>query len=188
VEAKNLKTHSGSDPEKKLKGPAKNQQFFEVFEIPRTVIKINGFSNTQHGPFFGKSKNHPKTRFGAGIWFSNIRLFPVFLLLQNQRTMMPVPSKPQKTDGFHLRTDKDPEVTSLSHIYRTVVMRPKIRLITSGSVPVSATRVLKNSRTAFLVICTIISFFLHDRFNPDWFSFSYPCQVCGRCGLCATRR
>jgi hypothetical protein len=52
--------------------------------------------------------------------------------------MMPVPSKPQKTDGFHLRTDKDPAVTCFSHISRTVVMKPKIRLITSGSVPVSA--------------------------------------------------
>ncbi len=121
---------------KTLKGQAKNQQFFEVFQIPRTVIKINGFSNTQNGPFFGKSKNHPKTRFWAGIWFSKIRLFQFFLLFQHQRTMMPVPSKPQKTDGFHSRTEKEP--TCFSHISRTVVMKPKIRLITSGSVPVSA--------------------------------------------------
>jgi hypothetical protein len=48
--------------------------------------------------------------------------------------MMPVPSKPQKTDGFHVRTDKDPEVTGFSHIFRAVVMKPKIRVITSGSV------------------------------------------------------
>ncbi len=138
MEAKIWKTHSGSYPEKKLKGQAKNQQFFEVFQIPRTVIKINGFSNTQNGPFFGKSKNHPKTRFWAGIWFSKIRLFQFFLLFQHQRTMMPVPSKPQKTDGFHSRTEKEPTVTCFSHISRTVVMKPKIRLITSGSVPVSA--------------------------------------------------
>jgi hypothetical protein len=63
VEAKNLKDSLWLRPRKKLKRPAKNQQFFEVFEIPETVIKINGFSHTQHGPFFGKSKNHPKTRF-----------------------------------------------------------------------------------------------------------------------------
>jgi hypothetical protein len=61
--------------------------------------------------------------------------------------MMPVPLKPQKTDGFHLSTDKDPEVTCFSHISGTVVMKPKIRIITSGSVSVSATRVKKKTRS-----------------------------------------
>ncbi len=70
---------------------------------------------------------------------------------------MPVPSKPQKPEGFHLRTEKDPEVTCFSHISRTVVMKPKILLITPGFVPVSATGVKKKPRTAILVICTNIS-------------------------------
>jgi len=54
-----------------------------------------------------------------------------------------------KTDGFHLRTEKEPAVSCFSHISRTVVMKPKIRLITSGSVPVSATGVKKNREPPF---------------------------------------